>query len=191
MNLLVDRPPEVVEVEGVEHKLNTDFRACLRVILAYEDNELTAAEKQMIMLDNLFPQIPPGVTAALTAASTFLNGPNPPAKDDEDAGPRLYSFGHDANLIFSAFRQTHGIDLETADLHWWKFLALFMDLGQDTTFCQLVALRKRVKTGKASKEERTAAREMGEAFKVPEVDNHSLEEREAARAFFAAAKGSD
>jgi hypothetical protein len=35
-----------------------------------------------------------------------------------------------------------------------------------------------VKTGKATKEERQAAREMGNLFEVPEIDNRSLEEKE-------------
>lgn len=187
INLLVDRLPGAVEVDGVEYKINTDFRACLRVILAFEDNELTGMEKQLIMLENLFPNVPSNTAAALVAASEFLNGP---VCGEGGNDLRLYGFGHDANIIFSAFRQTHGVDLETVDMHWWKFLALFIDLGQDTTFCQLVSLRKRVKTGKATKEERQAAREMGEAFKVPEIDNHTLEEKEQAAAFWAAAKRS-
>jgi hypothetical protein len=62
-------------------------------------------------------------------------------------------------------------------------MALFMDLGADTSFCNLVALRKRVKTGKASKEERATAREMGDIFKLPEIDNRTLEEKEAEEEF--------
>jgi hypothetical protein len=42
----------------------------------------------------------------------------------------------------------------------------------------LVSLRKRVKTGKATKEERAAAREIEDIFDLPEVDNRTLEERE-------------
>lgn len=62
-------------------------------------------------------------------------------------------------------------------------MALFMDLGADTAFCSLVGLRRRVKTGKATKEEKAAAREMGNAFVVPEVDTRTIEERIAERAF--------
>ena len=161
-------------VDGVEYRVNTDFRDCLRTMLAFEDNDLTPQEKQLVLLQNLYVGVPPNMAAATRAAVEFLNGGS--AKGG--SGPRLYSFGQDAGMIFSAFRQTHGIDLETASLHWWKFLALFFDLGADTTFCNLVSLRKRVKTGKASKEERAAAREMGEAFDVPELDERTLDEKE-------------
>jgi len=91
---------------------------------------------------------------------------------------RLYSFNKDAPFIMAAFKQTHGIDLDTANMHWWKFMTLFMDMGSDTTFSNLVSLRKRVKTGKASKEERAMAREIADIFDLPEIDNRTLEERE-------------
>jgi hypothetical protein len=139
------------------------------VILAFEDDQLTGYEKQMIMLENL--------QAALEMGMKFLDGGK--VGEDEDSGPRLFSFEKDANLIFAAFRQTHGIDLQNIEyLHWWSFLALFMDLGADTAFCNLVGLRKRVKSGKATTEERETAREMGDMFDVPEIDDRTLEEKE-------------
>jgi hypothetical protein len=147
------------------------------VILAFEDDQLTGYEKQMIMLENLYPQPIEDVQAALEMGMKFLDGGK--VGEDEDSGPRLFSFEKDANLIFAAFRQTHGIDLQNIEyLHWWSFLALFMDLGADTAFCNLVGLRKRVKSGKATKEERETAREMGDMFDVPEIDTRTLEERE-------------
>lgn len=121
--------------------------------------------------------MPNDARAALEQANLFLNGGK--VSDDEgESGPRLYSFSKDANFIFSAFRQTHGIDLEVTDLHWWKFLALFMDLGSETTFCNLIGLRKRIKNGTATKDERQIAREMGQIFEVPEPDTRTLEEKE-------------
>ena len=163
-------------IGGIETPIHSDFRSCLRVILAFEDNDLTTLEKQMVLLTNLYPEPVENIRAAIEQGMKFLNG----GKDniDEEDSLRLYSFERDAPFIFSAFRQTHGIDLETADLHWWKFLALFMDLGSDTAFCNLIGLRKRVKTGKATKEEKETAREMGNMFDVPEIDIRTLEERE-------------
>lgn len=175
MNILTSPLPESVEIDGVEYPLNTDFRSCLRIMLAFEDNELAQFEKLNIMFANLYPQIPENINAAAERAQWFLNGGE--KEGEEDPGPRVYSFSKDAGLIYSAFRQTHNIDLQAARLHWWEFLALFMDLGANTTFCNLVALRKRVKTGKATKEEKAAAREIGDAFEVPELGPQTLEER--------------
>lgn len=171
--------PTAVEINGIEYPINSDFRTCLRIILAFEDEELTNNEKAMLLLDNLYPEIPHDQIEATRQGMKFLNGGKVADEDEEEGGgPRLYSFEKDANLIFAAFRQTHGIDLETVEMHFWKFLALFMDLGSETTFCQLIGLRKRVKSGKATKEEKEAAREMGDAFLIEEPDDRTPEERE-------------
>ena len=174
MNILTDALPDTVTVNGTEYRVDPDFRSCLLIMLAFEDNELTPQEKQAVLLQNLYVDMPEDRDAASLAAVEFLNG----GKEGGAGGPRLYSFSKDAGYIFSAFRQTHGIDLDTEDLHWWKFVALFLDMGADTTFCNLVSLRKRIKTGKGSKEERQAAREMGEVFDVPEYDTRTLDEKE-------------
>jgi len=144
---------------------------------------LTNAEKQMIMLANLYSVMPVDVEQAIEKASLFLNGGRANSEEDDD-GLRLYSFEKDADLIFAAFRQTHGIDLQKEKMHWWQFLALFMDLGQDTTFCQLIGLRKRVKTGKASKEEKETAQQMGSMFEIEDLDTRTIEEREKEAEFF-------
>lgn len=183
MNVLVDQFPSAVEIDGQEYELDTDFRTALRVIMAFEDNDLAAVEKQGIMLQLLYKQIPTNTEKATEMAIKFLDGGAEDGKEEKEGEGqlpvRVYSFSKDAGLIFSAFMQTHGIDLETTLMHWWKFLSLFMDLGQDTVFCQLMALRKRVKTGKATKEEYQAAQAMGDLFIIPDIDDRTLEERDA------------
>ena len=151
--------------------------------MAFEDSELTPQEKQIILLSNLYPICPDNTQVALERAMQFLNSGKVGDDGEGESSPRLYSFSKDAGFIFSAFRQTHGIDLETAQLHWWKFLTLFMDLGSETTFCQLVGMRSRIKKGTATKEERAAAREMGDLFEVPEIDDRTLEEKEKENEF--------
>jgi hypothetical protein len=183
VNLLIDDLPTAVEIDGHEYLVNSDFRTCLRVILAFEDFTLTGYEKQIIMLSNLYPQPIDNVPVAIKQALKFMNG-GQDGKEEAGSAPRLYSFAKDASLIFAAFRQTHGIDLETAEMHWWKFLALFMDLGPDTTFCNLVNLRKRIKSGDATKEEQKAASEIGDMLEIPEADNRTLEEQSQDDEFF-------
>ena len=182
MKLLVDELPTAVEIGGKEYAINVDFRACIRTILAFEDPDLTGQEKQMVMLQNLFPVMPDDPGGAIEQALKFLNGGQ--LNEVPDESPlRLYSFAKDAGYIFAAFRQTHGINLETDNMHWFSFMALFSDLGSDTSFCNLINLRKKVKTGKATAEERQAAEEMGDAFLIEEPDLHSAEETEISDTF--------
>lgn len=178
MNILVDTLPTSVNVEGVDYPVNSDFRACLRSILAFEDPDIEQNEKIAILLTNLFMgNIPEDTKAALKAATWFMNC-GEERDEDDDIGSRVFSFDHDARFIFAAFKQTHNIDLNSADLHFWKFIALFMDLGQDTTFCQLASLRKRIKSGKATKEEIKAANELGDLFDLDDYSELSIKERE-------------
>lgn len=184
MNILTDVLPSTVAIDGRQIEVNSDFRACLRTIMAFEDNALTPQEKTFVLMANLYPIPPEDSEGALREAIWFLNGGKETEEDSDSM--RLYSFSKDANFIFAAFRQTHGIDLQKDNLHWWTFLALFLDLGSETTFCNLVSLRKRIKTNKATKEERAAAREMGDLIDVPDVDDRTLEQKEQERKFLEA-----
>lgn len=180
MNILIEDLPQFIEIHDQEYPINCDFKTCLKIILAFEDEELTSYEKQIVMLECLYQETPENTQLAIDNAVWFLNGGQDAGEDEGDGeySPRLYSFSKDANFIYAAFRQTHNIDLHKETLHWWQFLALFMDLGADTTFSNLVSLRKRVKNGKATKEEIKAALKMGDLFDVPEVDTRTLDERE-------------
>lgn len=176
MNLLFDQLPTAVEIDGKEFAVNSDFRTCLRIIAAYEDNSLAMNEKHSILLGLMYQEQPIDQVKAIQMGMKFLNGGVDQSESAD--GPRLYSFQKDQRYIFAAFRQTHGIDLEITDMHWWKFLALFMDLGSDTTFCNLVSLRKRIADGTATKEERKAASDLGALIEVEKIDYRSIEERE-------------
>lgn len=189
-NFLVDSPPTEVKINGQSYPVNWDFRSCLRIILAFEDEGLAKKEKAMILLRLLYPEIPEDIRAALDQGIEFLNG----GLETQDSKPyRVFSFSKDANLIVAGFRQTYHMDLQKEeDLHWWSFLTLFLDLGPDTTFSGLVNLRGRVKSGKATKQEREMAQELGETYEVPEINDLTIEEMERERTFFEALeKGKD
>jgi len=181
MNILVDPLPDAIEVNGHDYPINTDFRVSLRTILAFEDSGLAGIEKQMVLLQNLYIEQPENILEAFKQGIKFLNGGV--ESEEENRGPRVYSFEKDAQYIMAAFQQTHGIDLEKVDMHWWKFLALFMDIGGETTFSSIVGLRQRMKSGKASKEDKAAANKMRSIIDLPEIDRRTPEEREMEQIF--------
>lgn len=190
MNILVDNLPEAIRIQGKDYQVNTDHRTGIDIMIAFEDPDLTDNEKAAILLDRLYREKPQDLNQAVTKGIKFLDGGETPSQEGSaHPGMRLYSFTKDARLIYAAFRQTHGIDLQNEKLHWWQFLALFMDLGADTTFTNLVGMRKRVKTGKATKEEKKAAREMGDIFEIPDNDTRTLEDKIAAERFMKLLKG--
>ena len=148
---LAEKFPHSVRINGEVHELNTDFRVGIKIMQAFEDPRLAKLEKQVIMCDLLFQNKPDDFIAATKAAVKFLDCGK--ARRENGEG-RVYSFSKDAEYIYSAFLQTYGVDLQTAELHWWKFCAMFSDLGQDTTFQQIVGLRSRKQRGKLTKEDR-------------------------------------
>lgn len=158
MNTLIDKFPTKALIDGKVYELNTDFRNCLKIILAFEDDELLDFEKAEIMLRNLYGEnIPQNTDEAIRKAIYFLDC----GEEDEEKkvgtsnSTRLYSFTKDAKYIYSAIKQTHGIDLENVEyLHWWKFVYLFLDLNPNCFFCKIIDLRNKKKKGKLSKEEK-------------------------------------
>lgn len=134
-------------------------------------------EKQAVLIGWFYYQRPKNIREALEKAMAFLNQSQEQEEEEIETGPRVFSFEKDSAMIYAAFLQTHGIDLQTANLHWYQFLALFHDLGPDTAFCQLRNLRYRIKTGKATKEERQAAAEIQHLIDLPELDTRTYAER--------------
>ena len=55
--------------------------------------------------------------------------------------PRGFDFAVDGPLIWAAFWQVYGIDLRTARLHWWDFMALLRSLPDECRICKIIEYR--------------------------------------------------
>ncbi len=178
INILIDKLPQSVTIDGAEYPVNSDFRACLIIMMAFEDYTLTDLEKQAVMLNILYPYIPENTQAAIDAAVWFLDCGEENEGARNGAGMRLYSFSKDAKYIYSAIKQSHGVDLETIEyLHWWKFAYMFLDLDKDCFFSQMLYYRKQRAKGKLTKEEAAFYNEIRDILELPQY--HSQEELEA------------
>ena len=181
-NILIDGLPTSLTIDGADYPINTDFRACLIIMMAFEDYTLTNFEKQAIMLDLLYQEIPENTKEAMKAAVWFLNAGEEEAKGGYGSGMRLYSFEKDAKYIYSAINQSHGIDLTNIEyLHWWKFVYMFLDLNKDCFFTQMLYYRKQRAKGKLTKEELSYCNEIKDILDLPQY--HTPEEIEAENEF--------
>lgn len=168
MNILLENCPTAVEINGIEYDINTDFRVGINIMLAFEDPELTLYEKQLIMLNLLYPKIPKNIKKAVEMAVKFLNCGEDSKSSAADREERLYSFEYDAKYIYSAIKQTHGIDLEQTDyLHWWKFVYMFMDLREDCFFSRILYYRRQKSKGKLTKEEAEYCNRIRDIIELP------------------------
>lgn len=169
MNALLDEFPTAVEIGGAEYELNSDFRVGLKIMLAFEDPELTEFEKRAVMLRLLYKEMQPDPVKAAEMAVRFLDCGEERRPGSGD-GERLFSWSKDARYIYSAIKQTHGIDLETVGyLHWWKFIYLFLDLRENCFFCRLIYYRKKRSKGKLTKEEREYCAAISDILDLPQV----------------------
>ncbi len=190
MSILTEQLPTAVEIDGIVYDLNSDFRTCLEIILAFEDPDLTNHEKQMVMLQLLYREIPGNIPEACRLAVKFLDcGDDQKDAGDSDNGiGRLYSFEQDAKYIYSAIKQSHGVDLETVEyLHWWKFSYMFLDLREECFFHRIINLRRNLKLGKLSKEEKELYVRIQNIVDLPEI--RTQEERRVADEFILLLKG--
>lgn len=170
MNILTDYLPEAVEIDGIVYDLDTDYRTGIDIMIAFEDPELTTSEKMAVMVRLLYKEIPDNMEQACGLAVKFLNY-GEEDKGDGGNGPqeRLYSFEKDAKYIYSAIQQSHGIDLNSvANLHWWKFCFMFLDLREDCLFRQILDLRGKQLKGKLTAEERRAWAERADILELPQ-----------------------
>lgn len=156
MNVLTDKFPTKIKVNNKILNINSDFRNCIKIIEAFEDEDLLDEEKYLILIKRLYiDEVEDDcLQEAIIKGIKFLDL-GEENKNNEENVKRLYSFTKDDNYIYTGIRQSHNIDLNSIDyLHWWNFVYLFLDIGQDCMFNQLIYYRKRKNEGKLTKEER-------------------------------------
>ena len=156
MNVLTDKFPTKIKVNNKILNINSDFRNCIKIIEAFEDEDLLDEEKYLILIKRLYIDEveDEDLQEAIIKGIKFLDL-GEENKNNEENVKRLYSFTKDDNYIYTGIRQSHNIDLNSIEyLHWWNFVYLFLDIGQDCMFNQLVYYRKRKNEGKLTKEER-------------------------------------
>lgn len=169
MNLLLDKLPDSVMIDGEAVPINTDFRVCLKIIQAMEDDVLMEHEKLTVLIDLLYPEPPENTALALSQGLKFLNL----GKEADSAKlnqPQVYSLEKDSNYIYTAFKISFNIDLNEVEyLHWWKFRSLFADLDKDCFFNTLVSLRSRQQSGKLTDSEKDFVRRNADLMSLTEV----------------------
>lgn len=180
MNALLNKFPTKIRIDNIDYEINSDYRNCLKIILAFEDDELTVEEQYYIMLSLLYKKMPENIELAIEKAILFLNC----GKEHEVLeSRRTYSFSKDSEYIYSAMNQTHNIDLESIEyLHWWKFVFLFMDVDKDCTFSYITSLRYKKNNGKLDSYDKKIWIEMREIVDL-DYSNEDEEESKFMRLF--------
>jgi len=176
INVLLDPLPDQWEDEdGNCYTIDTDFRIGVQMSIAQADQDMTQDEKMATMAKLLFTKEVPPVSEWNEVMNWYMNGwyhDNPTGKKSEE---RLVDFDVDQWRIYAAFLQKYGIDLSTANMHYWAFMGLLTALT-DTAYTRVMDIRSRKTTGKMDAEQRKS---LQEAKAVYSLENRLTPEQQA------------
>ena len=141
MSTLTDPFPESVTVSGVEYPIYADFRTVLRCF-EIQGRKAELSEDDLLSMLRLFYNV-----KRMTATEDHIDQMfwffSCGREKEKKKFPRKiagindkqpFDFEGDADLIYAGFIQQYGIDLQTEEMHWWKFMILLENLGGDTRF---------------------------------------------------------
>lgn len=175
MNILIDKLPHHVIIDGVKYSINHDFRTSIKFELLIQESELSKKDKIIKILNLYYNDIPKNINKAIDKILWFyLCGKDTGEKSTNNEETqslgitqRAYSFSYDKDYIFSAFYQIYGIDLSKTDMHWWKFKALFKGLTDDCLFSKIMYYRTVEINSKMSKDYQQRLRKLKELYALP------------------------
>lgn len=150
--------PVAAEIGGRPFSIRTDFRVMLDIIECMNDPELSGADKAEAALVMFYPDADalPDVEEAVSFLLWFMDGGKDPERENRKS-PRLVDWERDFDHIIAPVNRVLGLeargvpyDIEsnTGGLHWWTFLAAYMEIGGDCLMAQIVNIRDKKARGK-------------------------------------------
>lgn len=179
--------PTKVQIDGVSYAINSDFRVGMQFDSIRGSSE-SDEEKLVNLLRLYYPIIPSNLDLAIDRMIWFYRCGEKEEPEEEKkrryqrriSKEPAYSFSQDAPYIYAAFKEQYGIDLTESDMHWWKFMALFESLGEETKMSKIMYYRKASVNG-MSKERRSFINDMKRLYRIKDESaahrTMSLEER--------------
>ncbi len=168
-NVLYDELP--TEFNG--YKVNTDFQIGVQILCAMDDKELSDEDKAKTIAYLLFyddeleelREYPQDVNELETLIQWYINGWNHDNHKKQADKQRVMDFYIDQWRIYADFRQIYNINLNDAQMHFWEFMALLWNMPYKlSSFLQVVEMRQRKPSKKASNEERKAIADAQETY---------------------------
>lgn len=155
--------PKTAEIDGVQQGIRYDFRVILEIITMLQDPDLSGEEKTQCLLE-MFYLDPEGIRdqrAAVEACFSFIDANSERQKKPR---PKLTDWNQDFEYIIAPVNRVLGYEsravaydpeANTGGVHWWTFLAAYMEIGSDCLYSQIVSIRdKRQRRKKLEKYEK-------------------------------------
>lgn len=166
-NILTEKLPEYIVVNGEKCHIKTGFRNWIVYEIIVGNPNLTDEQKIALVLPLCLKKLPSSIETAVKACNEFYCGSREKKMEQVENQSPLYSFLFDAELIYAAFMSQYGIDLNKADMHWFKFRALFKGLSSNNRIFEVMKVRAANLNDIKDVEQRRRVRELKKVWKIP------------------------
>lgn len=189
MNLLTDKLPQRILIDDIVFDINTDFRTSILFEELILNNDINKIETRKEIINMYFPIVPENEEQALNTIMWFYSCGRPEEETDckkqvhetNKSISDIYSFKYDDELIYSAFLDQYGIDLnDISYLHWWKFKAMFKGLKSDNKIVEIMGYRSMDLNTIKDKNQKEFYKKMQDLYKLPEIINKDELEKQKA-----------
>ena len=141
--------PTALEVGGKELAIRSDYRAVLDICTALSDPELNERDRAAVLLMILYEDYRAAAEhaeEAISKALWFIGCGD--GSDGQTKKPKLMDWEQDFPILVGAVNRVAGTEIRALPyLHWWTFIAYYMEIG-DCTFAQVVSIRNKQKRHK-------------------------------------------
>ena len=172
MNILIDKLPTSVVIDGVEYKINSDFRTSILFSLLIEDNDVNEQDKILGALQLYYDVIPNNINSAIDKIINFYlcNDNNTSSGSSKNkSNKKVLDYEIDSNYIYSAFLTQYHIDLQDIEyLHWWKFKAMLESLNDDLMLSKIIKFRSIDVSKIQDKEQKKYYQKMQKIYEIKE-----------------------
>lgn len=173
MNILIDKLPTSVVIDGVEYKINSDFRTSILFSLLMEDNDVNEQDKILGALQLYYDVIPNNINSAIDEIINFYlcndNNNTSSNSTKNKSNKKVLDYDIDSNYIYSAFLTQYNIDLQDIKyLHWWKFKAMLDSLNDDLMLCKIIKFRSIDVSKIQDKEQKKYYQKMQKMYEIKE-----------------------
>lgn len=189
-NILINKLPETVEIDGQPVAINTSYKAAILLEQIMADNELSEYEKLFEAMLLYYGNVEGNIEQKLERIIWLYSCDNSEegqisADADLRQGKRIFSFAEDADYIYAAFLAQYGIDLQVEDIHWWKFMALFKSLGEENEICKIMQIRAMPIDSDMSQKQKDHYNKLKRIYALPDNRTNEQKAQDFSRAFLA------
>ena len=161
-NVLLDPFPK----EWNGYRIDPAFQNGIQIMQLMEDDEVSESEKVWLAAGLLFLDPPKAIQEALEGIAWFMGGWNTDRPDDGGKKEEsVMDWDMDQWRIYSAFRKQYGIDLNSAQMHFWAFMGLLTTLDE-CAFTRVADIRAKKLEGKMDPKEKSFYRQAKKRYAI-------------------------